>query len=260
MFYQVLAKRVQAFAMENSPTILTGIGVVGTVTTAVLTGRAGYKASQLIAEEERFKDGDSLDRPTVLSTKERVQLVWTEFIPPVGMAGVTVTSIIYANKISTSRVAAMAAAYALSDKTFGEYKEKVQERLGISKETDIRDEIAQGRVTAQPPGTTIIIGGGEVLCYDALTSRYFMGNMEKIKKAENEINSEILTCDGASLSRFYDEIGLEPNAYSDSVGWDLDNRCELQISTVMSEDERPCLVVDFKTWPKPEYGKTWLGG
>lgn len=259
MFYQVLAKRVQAFAVENSPTILSGIGVVGTVTTAVLTGRASFKAAHLIDNELEERENNP-EKDPVISTQDKIKLVWTEFIPPVGMAGVTVASIIYANKISTSRAAAMAAAYALSDKTFSEYKEKVQERLGITKETDLRDELAQDKIKKMPPGQTIIIGSGEVLCFDALSSRYFMGNMEKIRKAEIEINSEILSCDGASLSRFYDEIGLHPNAYSDSVGWDLDNRCELEISTVMSEDERPCIVVDFKSWPKPEYGKVWLNG
>ena len=155
----------------------------------------------------------------------------------------------------------MAAAYGLSEKTFSDYKEKVEEKLGVSKEQAIRDEIAQDRVKALPPsGQTIIIGGGEVLCFDVLTSRYFMGNMEKIKKAENEINSEILTCDGASLSRFYDEIGLPPTPHSDTIGWDIDNRCEVEVSAVMAEDERPCLSIDFKSWPKPDYGKVWLNG
>lgn len=252
MIRPIMFKKVQALAVENSPVILTAVGVVGTITTAVLTGRAGYKAHQIIV--------DGTDHPSEIDTKEKVKMVWPEFIPPVGMGAVTVTSIIFAQKISMGRAAAMAAAYGLSEKTFGEYKEKVSERLGVKKETEIRDELAQEHVKAMPPGQTIIIGSGEVLCRDELSARYFMGNMEKIKKAENEINAEILTCDGASLSRFYDEIGLEPTAYSDTVGWDLDNRCEVQISTVMSDDERPCLVIDFKSWPKPDYGKAWLNG
>lgn len=257
MLGEVIFKRAQAFAVENSSTILSGIGVVGTVTTAVLTGRAAFKAADLINEEYTSRMEQNSE---ALSTKDKLILVGPQFIPPVGVGGITIASIIYANRISTSKAAAMAAAYALSDKTFSEYKEKAAERLGVTKETDLRDEIAQGRVKAMPPGQTIIIGSGEVLCFDVLTSRYFMGNMEKIKKAENEINGEILTCDGASLSRFYDEIGLQPNAYSDTVGWDIDNRCEVQVSAVMTDDERPCLSVDFKSWPKPDYGKAWLNG
>ena len=35
---------------ENSTTILTAAGVVGTVGTAVLTGRATFKAAELIRE------------------------------------------------------------------------------------------------------------------------------------------------------------------------------------------------------------------
>lgn len=255
MIRPVVFKRVQAFAVENSPALLTGVGVIGTVTTAILTGRASFKAAEII---ERNQPMEGVDSP--LTKNEKIKLVWTEFIPPVGVCGMTIASIIFAHRINSKQAAAMAAAYGLSEKTFSDYKEKVEEKLGVNKEQAIRDELAQDRVTANPPSQTIIVGSGDVLCLDVLTSRYFMGNMEKIKKAENEINAEILACDGASLSRFYDEIGLDPTPYSDTVGWDLDNRCELQISTVMSADERPCLSVDFARWPKPDYGKVWLGG
>lgn len=264
MIYQVLAKKVQVFAVENSPIILTGVGVVGTVTTAVLTGRASFKAAHIIHQEalqRSHEHAESVGKDFVglpdLPRGEKVKLVWTEFIPPVGVGAITVTSIIFANRISTSRAAAMAAAYAVSDKTFSEYKEKVQERLGVKKETDIRDEIAKERIDANPPGTLIVVGDGDVLCYDVLTGRYFKSAVEKLKKAENEVNADIVSGDGASLSRFYDEIGLPQTPYSDTVGWNLDNRCELQLSTVLTDDDRPCISVDFAGWPKPDYIKIW---
>lgn len=251
MIRPMVFKKVQALALENSPVILSGIGVIGTVTTAVLTGRASFKAADIIRKEREDPDLPEL------STKEKVFLVGTEFIPPVGVGVITITSIIYANKISSSRAAAMAAAYAVSDKTFSEYKEKVAERLGVAKETEIRDEIAQERIHRTPAQTVIITGEGDVLCFDTFSGRYFRSTVDRIKKAENEINAEILTCDGASLSRFYDEIGLEPTAHSDSVGWNMDNRCDVQISAVMTKEDKPCLSVDFAGWPKPDYGRIW---
>lgn len=264
MMFQNLAKSVQAFAVDNASTILTGVGVVGTVSTAVLTGRASFKAARIIHQEALQRnpgDAESVGNDFAglpdLARKEKAVLVWQEFIPPIGVGSATVACIIYANRRSAAQAAAMAAAYSMSEKTFSDYKEKVQGRLGIKKETDLRDEIAKERIDANPPGTLIVVGEGDVLCYDVLTGRYFKSSVEKLKKGENEVNADIVTGDGASLSRFYDEIGLPQTPYSDTVGWNLDNRCELQLSTIMTADDRPCISVDFAGWPKPDYIKVW---
>lgn len=254
-----LVKKAQLLAANNSTAILTGVGVAGTVMTAVLSGKATWKAAHIIskANHNRFNDLDN--DADQLTSKEKVKEVWTEYIPAAGVGGITIASIIFANRISTKEAAAMAAAYGLSERAFAEYKDKVVEKIGQNKETAVRDEIAQDRVTANPVNTRelILAGTGEVLCYDVLTGRYFQSSVEEIKKAENAVNYDIVNHDSASLSKFYDEIGLPPTPYSDSVGWDIDNRCDVKFSTVMSIDDRPCISVDFGRWPKPDYQKVW---
>ena len=47
----IIAKASRA-ASDNSPLLLTAIGVAGTLTTAYLTHRAAYQASQIITHEE----------------------------------------------------------------------------------------------------------------------------------------------------------------------------------------------------------------
>jgi hypothetical protein len=257
-----LAKKAQFLINENSTTLLTGAGVAGTVATAVLSGRASFKAALFLADEDR-RDAASAERENIpfvpLTTFERVKVVWPQYIPTVGIGTLTITSIIFSNRISAKEAAALATAYGLSERAFSEYKEKVVEKLGQNKETAVRNEIAQDRINAHPVNTKelILAGAGEVLCYDQLTGRYFMSSVESIKRAENAVNYEIVNHDSASLSKFYDEVGLSPTPYSDSVGWDIDNRCEIQFSTVMSIDDRPCISVDFARWPKPDYGKVW---
>lgn len=254
MIFATLAKKGQAFVTENASTLLTGVGVAGTITTAVLTGRASYKSAYMISHakhERSLMTEDKMDKVDV------IKLVGPQFIPPIGVGGVTIASIIYANRISAKQAAAMAAAYTLSEKTFSDYKEKVVEKLGIKKEEAVRDELAKERIDANPPSTLIVVGDGDVLCFDALSGRYFKSSVEKLKRAENEVNADIVTGDGASLSRFYDEIELPQTVYSDAVGWNLDNRCELQLSTIMTDDGRPCISVDFAGLPKPDYMKVW---
>ena len=45
-------KNSQKFFSDNATGILTGVGVVGTVATAVLTSRASFKAAELIGEKK----------------------------------------------------------------------------------------------------------------------------------------------------------------------------------------------------------------
>lgn len=258
--FDVIVKKATHLVEDNSTTILTGIGVAGTITTAVLSGRAGFKAGtefekiENLRIEHREANGPD-DENEPMTTKEKLWEFGPQFIPVVGTTVVTVAAIIFSNRLSAKETAAMAAMYGLSDKTFQEYKEKVQEKLGQNKETALRDEMAQERIDRNPPtGRDVIItGNGDVLCYDVLTDRFFRSTVESIKRAENEINAEILNHDMVSLSRFYEEIGLKVTPFSDSVGWNLNNRCEIEISTVMSPDQQPCISVDFKRWPKDNY-------
>lgn len=252
--FDLVFKKITDVVDQNKTTILTGIGVAGTITTAVLSGRAGFRAAQII--DDMYRTRVDSDDETV-STKEKIWAAGPQFIPAVGTGTMTVAAIIFANRLSARETAAMAAMYSMSDKTFQEYKAKVQEKLGQNKETALRDEIAQNRVEANPVDdrTVIITGGGDVLCYDILTDRYFNSTVEKIKQVQNEINAEILNHDMVSLGRFYDMIGLQVTAYSDSVGWNLDNLCEVQFSATVSSDNRPCMAIDFARYPKPDYDR-----
>lgn len=260
MNFSAIFKTGERIVTENSTAILTGVGVIGTVTTAVLAGKASFRAVELIkkTEEKTFTDQDVKDGSDYFTTQEKVKLAWSCYIPAVGTGTLTIASIIFANRISSKRAAALAAAYSLTDKSFQEYKEKTLQHLGIKKETALKDEIAQDKVNLHPIGEqTIIIGDGDVVCYDAITGRYFKSNMEKIRKAENQVNYEIIHQNAASLSSFYDEIGIPPTSYSDDVGWNLNNLIEVTYSTVLTDDGRPCIVIDFRVAPISDYGKIW---
>jgi len=252
-----IAKTVEKFTIDNSPTILTVIGVTGTVTTAILTGRASFKAAELIAHEQTKENIRGHHQP--LTTKDKMRLTWTLYIPAVGTGLLTCAATVGANQIGTRRAAAVAAAYTISERAFTEYKEKVVEKLGESKEQNIRDEVAQDRVTRNPVGDreVIVTGGGDVLCYDAFTGRYFMSDMETLKKAQNDINYQIINQEYASLSDFYNKIGIAPTAYSDEVGWNNDKLLELKLTGTLSEDQKPCISIDFAVSPVRDYYKLY---
>lgn len=236
----------EKFTVDNSPQILTAIGVTGTITTAYLTAKATFKAADKIAFEQVALDKH--DKSHELSNKEKAKIVWTLYLPPAVAGTATVVCIIGANRIGSRRAAAMAAAYSLSQKGFEEYKEKVIEKLGKNKERAARDEIAQEHVDRNPVGKNeiIVTGGGEVLCYDKYTGRYFVSSMEALRKAENDINFYILNNDYANLNDFYRLIGLPTVPVGEEVGWTPEFNFEILFSTTISENGKPCIVTDYQ--------------
>lgn len=248
-----LLKRLEKITIDNSPTILTAIGITGTLTTAYFAGKASFKAAELIREED---DRMKHDHPEFESTfKERVKFVWKLYLPAASTGLLTVSAIFAANHVSSRRAAGMAAAYSISERAFSEYRDKVVEKIGEQKEQAYRDEIAKDRVHKNPvdDNTVIITDNGEVLCYDHFTGRYFKSSMEALRQAENEINSMILHDDYASLSDFYELVGVPPTAFSDEVGWNNDYKLKIRYSTVLSPDNRPCIAIDFDLRPSRNF-------
>lgn len=242
----VLVKQAEKFTTDNAPLILTILGAAGTATTAVLTAKATFSAAKKIEDKQsmiRIKGTDEK-----FETIDKIKLVWPEYIPPVISCSLTVGAVIGANRLSTKRAAALAAAYAVSQNNLEEYKDKVTEKLGITKEQKLRDEIAQDAVNANPVGKqqVIITGGGEVLCFDKYTGRYFMSSMETLKKAENDVNFHILHNGRMHLNDFYRMIGLTSVPVGEEVGWNDEFNFEILFSTTLSDDNRPCIVLDYQ--------------
>jgi hypothetical protein len=252
-----ILNQAKKFAADNAPAILTGVSVAGVVGTAYLTAKASFRAAELLTDAQVRLDLNEKSRP--LEPKEKVQICWRLYIPAAGLGALTIVSMISSNRISDKRAAALATAVSVGDRLFSEYKEKVKEKIGENKERDIQDEIAQDRVNANPPSSTqvIVTGGGDHLCYDLYSGRYFLSNMEALRKAQNDTNYQILGDSYASLTDFYNRIGLRGTEGSDEVGWTADsNQLELEFSAVLSDDQKPCLAFRFNVRPFRGY---WHG-
>lgn len=244
-------ERVAALAADNATTLLTAGGVVGTIATAVLTGRASIKAYQILEAEKEKREVD----PTLpeLTKVHKTIMVGPHFIAPVLLGGSTVAAIIMSNRMSAQKAAALAAAYGMSQKHFDEYKQKISEKLTHPKQQQVNEELAQEAVNRTPPSDKMVVIEGEVLCYDKPGGRYFTSSMEQIRQAMNTTNAEIFNHGFALLSFFYTELGLKETTWSEEVGFNADNLLELTFSTVFAPGNKPCLVFDFARLPKADY-------
>lgn len=249
-----IGKSLEKITIDNSPTILTAVGVVGTVATAYLMHKATIKATHILYREDgvRTAKAKMANEPTppTISRTDTLKLTWLCYIPPVAAGTVTITSIIFANRISAKRMAALAAGYGILDSRFDEYKAKMQEKLGVKKESDARDEIAQDRTDKNPPDSTIIITQGKALFRDEPSGRYFESTMEDIRRAENDLNRKIMKDEYAVLTDWYEMIGLPPTSLSEEYGWEITNDIvEMSKSTVITPDQRPCITLDYNVHP-----------
>lgn len=239
---------------ENSTTLLTAGGVVGAIGSTVLAGRAGYIAGQRANHDHKDEVEDvKYATSDDMSTLEKTIKVAPLFAPPGVICAATVTSIIMAHRMSSAKVAAIAAAYGLLDNQFGEYKDKVTEKLTGPKATAIDDELAQDRVNKTDGHQNVIIIEGEVLCFESYTGRYFNSTMEKIRRAANSTLQEIHNHGFATASYFYEEIDLPDTSWSEHLGWNLDTLFDLKYSSVISKDGRPCITVNFVNPPIEDY-------
>lgn len=250
-------KAAQEVVKHNSPAILTGVAVAGTLTTAFLGAQAGWKAYRAI-ELEELRQGHPITGPFKLSNKERAKIVWPLFIPAVGVGTMTIACVVGANHLHGQRAAALAGAYSLSEKAFSEYRAKVIEQTSATKEMKVRDAIAQDQIDRNPPthSEIVINPDSDQVCYDAMSGRYFTTTHEKIKHAENDFNKRLLDDGYASLNDFCDLLGLRGTTAGEELGWTSDHLLETHVTTTLDDSGKPCLALGYVIAPQPNYWKS----
>lgn len=245
-------KSTRIFITKHSPEILTGIGITGMITSTVLAVKATPKALKLIENKKKEINTDNLN------TIDTIKAAWKPYISTVLVGLASATCIIGASATNYKRNAALASAYALSERTLLRYRDKVIDTIGERKEHQIKEKVAQDELNNNKINNSqiIITGQGDTLCMDSYSGRYFKSNMEFIKRIVNELNRRLVYENYISLNEFYGELGLDNVKNGELVGWNLDSGLiDPTFSTCLTDDGQPCLVLDFTIDPKYDYDK-----
>jgi len=90
---------------------------------------------------------------------------------------------------------------------------------------------------------------------DLGSGRYFRSSINKIKKAENDINYSLRDQMWMSANEIYGYLDLDPVSMGNELGWDINNdgQLEFDISSTISEDDEPCITIKFMTKPRERY-------
>lgn len=253
-----LFKDVQVLASKHSPELLTGIGIAGTITMAVLAVKATPKALRCIDAKKKEL---GLEADEKLPVKETVRATWKCYIPAVTTGAVSIACLIGADSVHAKRNTALATAYNLSTTALAEYKDKVVETIGEKKEQVIREKVAEERLKKEPlnQSTVIVTDNGTTRFLDPVSKRRFTSDIEKIKRVANELNARMLEGeDHVSLNDFYYELGLEGIAFGDDLGWNVSKNgragmIKIDFSAHLDDDNKPSIVLDYLAEPKRGY-------
>lgn len=248
------AKILKMKTLKHSPEILTIVGITGMIGTTFMAVRATPKAMELIKEAKEKKD--LYVGTDELTPVETIKAAGKCYIPAIAVGAMSVGCLIGANSVHVRRHAAIAAAYAISESTLKEYQDKIVQELGEKKASAIKDSISRDRIDRDPVSNheVLLTEKGNTLCYDVLSGRYFKSDMDRIRKAENNINRQMRYDMYVTLNEFYAEIGLEPIKLGDELGWCIDDGyMEIDYRSQLADDGTPCLVMDYRVAPKYDY-------
>lgn len=241
------------FIKTNAPAILSAAACVGTVSTAILTAKSTTLAIERIADYCE----DNLRSPEDLTWREKFAISYRVYIPP-AIAGVaTLVSIIAANRIQYARGAAFALAYTGSEAAFRRYRQAVADVVEPKNLEKVKARISENAVedAHNQAQSTLVVGNGEVLCYDIFSGRYFNSDIETIRRVENNINGQLNAECYASLNEFYAGLGLPPVAAGELVGWSEPNSLSVEFGSQLDPKGKPVLTIDFLVSPKENYFK-----
>lgn len=243
--------KIQKSIAKNSPTILAIMAGVGAAASVGLAIDGTLQSKKRI--EEAKKESETGD----ISTGDKALIYVRAYMPTVTMLAATELCIYGSYKIHEKRLAALGAAYILSESNFKEYKEKAEEMLGEKKTREIEDAIIQKHIdeTPQTPSNTSenhLPNATQLgLWFDETSRRYFYSNAEYIRRAEIEANAMLQKNGFVSINDVYELIGVDPIPLGDDMGWqsDLKEEVVIQIDAALMGPDIPVGTIRMEVHP-----------
>lgn len=220
----------------NSPAILTGTAIIGVAGTFVLTA---YGTSKTMKELYDMT-------PKEIESKEKAKIIAKNFVPPIGSAVGSILSIIFCNAEHAKKYAALMSAYSLSQSQLQDHKNKITELLGDKEAEKVEKDIEKQYMSP----VTSVKSDEKILIKDLVTGMEFTSSILEVTKAVNDVNSLIALEGSATISNFYEILGLEAPELADEKGWSLKNMhplFEVEWDAKIRDDGKVYLTLRYET-------------
>lgn len=245
-----LLRNPKLFMKQNSATILTGIGGAGVIVTSVMAVKATPKALMLLEEAEKEKQEE-------LTKLEKVKVAGPVYIPAIVIGVSTIACIFGANALNKRQQAAITSAYALVNSSYQEYKDKVKELYGKDANDEVKNEIAKDKYKE----ADIPKDDEKELFFDEFSGRFFRSTLEKVQRAQYEINRDLSFRDWATINEFYDYLDIPHVDAGDIIGWSTTMNGEMYWQTwvdfsnvkMVDDDGLEYYIVRMFQEPMPDF-------
>lgn len=211
-YLQSLVWKAKPFIKKNGSAILTGVSVVGVVSTTVAVAKGTTKASLLLAEAEAEKGSE-------LTRTEKFVNAAPAYIPAMLIGTATIASIFGIHVLNKRQQASLTAAYALLNTTYKEYRAKVVDILGEGADEKILNEVAKDKYNEEKVVSAKDRNEETCLFFDEYRGQYFESTLEAVKDAEYHMNRKLALQDYVELNDFYILINLPETEFGATTGW-----------------------------------------
>lgn len=236
-------KKSSRWVNVHSPELLLGTGLASGVASLYFTIRATIKSVRYVDSQDEKLPG-----------KVIAKRIWKNYIPAALSAGASAACFVGMHRIQSHRNAALAAAYAASNASLLEYKNKVIEKIGEKEEKEVEAAVLEDKVKAKPITATnveVIDPHGSIY-YEKFTDKYLRIDIERVYKAIVTINREI-QFDPISLNYFFELIDWKWQEIGDDRGWPASST-GIEFNTIPVKSDTGEAVLGFKFWPEPVAG------
>lgn len=261
--------KVEFGLKKHSPEILVAVGVVGTVVSAVMACKATTKIDTILDETKEHLDEIHEHSENAEDAKKDTVIVYAQagvklaklYAPAVGLGVLSLSSILASNNILRKRNTALAAAYAVVDRSFKEYRDRVVERFGEEvdrqlryniKTTEIEETITDEKGKEKKVKKTIEVAdpdASDYIKYFTKSNPYWENNPEYVemflRAQQNYANDKLKATGHLTLNDAYDMLGFKHSKAGMVVGWiyDLahpngDNFVEFDVKKVYLPNEQ----------------------
>lgn len=256
--FKELAKTSRRFVVKNAPTIFTTLGSIGVVGTTIIGIKATPRALMSLEEEFYTLNPDvetALEIPDIVSKftpLEITRICWRHYAPTAAIGIASIACIIGANSINLKRQAVLAGLYATANKDLKQYKNKVEEVLGVKNKDKVEEAVATENVQNYSDNNVINNGVGNTLFFDKPSGRFFRHDMNLVKKAEIGVQSRAINEAFSCINDFYFELGLPETSLGDYLGWSMGEHGTaptLKITPVLNQNDEACMQLDWDVFP-----------
>ena len=232
---------------KNAPTILTVLGVGGTIGSVVSAVKATPKAMILIEERKKKENKEKL------TPLETVDSCWKVYLPTAGTTALSIACIIGANCVGLKQQAALLGLYSAQSEMLREYKKKVVEAIGPEQEKDIQLSTDRQLLLSNPALDRFTPASPEDFpCFDSMTGQVFSSNREKIEKVELVVRDIIHSSMECSKNEYLELMHLQDTNDGYDMGWNETTGFGLEIGTCEIKG-MPCYIVRYEVDPVPKF-------